>query len=62
LVFKIKHLGKFGSFHKVLDHQLTYALFRLTDEGFGLMEIWVKGEMVKGEGSMDYSIVGWLDG
>nr|WP_321412731.1 hypothetical protein [uncultured Allomuricauda sp.] len=55
-------MGKFGSFHKVLDHQLTYALFRLTDEGFGLMEIWVKGEMVKGEGSMDYSIVGWLDG
>ena len=33
----IKYFGKFGSSAEVLGHQLTYAPFELTDEGFGLM-------------------------
>jgi len=43
LFYGLYILAKFGSFHKVLDHQLTYAPFELTDDGFGLMGVWVKG-------------------
>jgi hypothetical protein len=47
---------------------LTDAPFELTDEGFGLMEVWVKGERIVGwldgwiVGLLDYWMVGLLDG
>jgi len=43
LFYGLYILAKFGSFCKVLVHQLTYALFQLTDDGFGLMGVTGEG-------------------